>query len=75
MSEDVLGQPWEDITSGPITERCQMSAAAFDVEEPLGSCSPPLNMRLCGGAVILTETGCGTFLKGIVYPQTKKNPL
>lgn len=47
MSEDVLGQPWEEITSGPITERCQITAGAFDVEEPLESCSlSDLNMSL-----------------------------
>lgn len=39
MSEDVLGQPWEEITAGPITERSQITAGAFDVEEPLESCS------------------------------------
>lgn len=54
MSEDVLGQPWEEITSGPITECCQITAGAFDVEEPLGSCSlSGPNMRLYVGAVTI----------------------
>lgn len=31
VSEDVLGQPWEDTQSAQITTLCQTTAAAFDV--------------------------------------------
>lgn len=68
MSEDVLGQPWEAITSGPITECCQITAGAFDVEEPLGSCSlSDLNKSVYVGAV--------TFDRGRMWGISQRNRL
>lgn len=33
VSEDVLGQPWEETMSEQITAFCQITADAFDVRE------------------------------------------